>query len=179
MDGISLRREVRPDDIHTVEAITASSGFFSPAEIEIAKELVAEALAQGPAAGYFFIFAELGENCPAYACYGPDDSMPGKFHLYWIAVREDFRGQGLGGRLIEAAEHDAWAEGADYIAVETSSRAQYAPSRNFYERHGYTRKEAHPNHYGPGDHLLIYVKYLGAPETELQEDGSAWDEADA
>lgn len=177
--NVSLRREIRPEDMKPLEEILVSSGFFSSPEVAIGKELLAEALENGPASGYFFIFADAGKETAAYACYGPDDGNPRKFHLYWIAVHENFRGHGLGSMLIEAAEHDCWAAGADMIAVETSSRAQYAPSRAFYEGHGYVRKEARRNHYGPGDHLLIYIKTFGESEFPAPtDDQSPWDHAD-
>lgn len=177
---IVLRQEVRPDDVLIVGNIAASSGFFSHMEVEIAKELVTEALNNGADSGYFFIFAEVGGETAAFACHGPDTENPRKHHLYWIAVHESHRGHGLGSILIDTAEHNAWAAGADILAVETSSRDQYAPTRNFYEEHGYTRKEARRNHYGPGDHMLVYLKSLdGELMQQPGEDHSEWDQADA
>lgn len=170
--NVTLRREVRPGDVGLVREIVTSSGFFSPAEIEIAEELVTEALERGQMiSGYYFIFADLDGRTAAYACYGPDDFRPRKFHLYWIAAHEDFRRHGLGSLLIRAAEQEAKTAGAEIVAVETSSREQYAPSRAFYEKHGYVNTEVRRDHYGPGDHMLIYVKVLGAPEAAAAGQG--------
>src|SRR5205809_1857885 len=46
------------------------------------------------------------------------------------------------------------------IVVETSSRADYAPTRAFYERRGYTQAARLPGYYAPGDDLVIYLKDL-------------------
>ena len=172
--AFNLRNGIRGEDIAAVNSIVTSSGFFTPDEIRIAGELAEEALVSGAASGYFFIFADVSGQPAGYACYGPDENNPRKFHLYWIAVHENMRGSGLGSALIEAAEHEAWAAGAEFLAVETSSRAQYQPTRNFYESQGYTRKSAIRNHYGPGDHLLLYVKPLSAPDFPAPEEETAW-----
>jgi len=44
--------------------------------------------------------------------------------------------------------------------VETSSRAEYAPTRGFYERRGFRRAAVLPEYYAPGDDLVIYLKDL-------------------
>jgi ribosomal protein S18 acetylase RimI-like enzyme len=44
--------------------------------------------------------------------------------------------------------------------VETSSRADYAPTRAFYESRGYTRTATIPGYYAPGDDLVVFTKDL-------------------
>ncbi|MBN1105272.1 MAG: GNAT family N-acetyltransferase, partial [Deltaproteobacteria bacterium] len=58
MNRLSYRDTPVPPDIKTIREIVSSSGFFSPAEVEIAGELVEERLAKGVSSGYHFIFAE-------------------------------------------------------------------------------------------------------------------------
>ena len=48
------------------------------------------------------------------------------------------------------------------VVVETSSRADYTPTRRFYEARGYTRTATIPGYYAPGDDLVIYTKDLTA-----------------
>jgi hypothetical protein len=66
----TFRYEVTPADREAVRRIVASTGFFNPAEVEIAVELVDERLAEGPASGYHFVFAERDGQTHGYACYG-------------------------------------------------------------------------------------------------------------
>jgi hypothetical protein len=51
--------------------------------------------------------------------------------------------------------------------IDTSGRAQYGPTRAFYERMGYVRHELVPDFYSPGDDKVVYRKQLtGGPESD-------------
>jgi hypothetical protein len=44
--------------------------------------------------------------------------------------------------------------------IDTSGRAQYQPTRAFYERMGYSRYEVVRDFYAPGDDKVVYRKQL-------------------
>jgi hypothetical protein len=46
------------------------------------------------------------------------------------------------------------------LVVETSSRADYAPTRKFYEVRGYVASATVTDFYAPGDHRVIYAKHF-------------------
>src|SRR5690606_23231338 len=49
-----FRTEVNPGDRRRVREIVESTGFFTPAEVDVAVELVDERLSKADASGYFF-----------------------------------------------------------------------------------------------------------------------------
>lgn len=156
-----FRYEVAPADRDRVGAIVASSGFFSPAETAVAVELVDECLSKGPAAsGYWFVFAEADGRTLGYACYGHIAATECSYDLYWIAVDEACRGQGLGRRLMDEAERLILAAGGHRVYVETSSRPQYLSTRTFYQRCGYRQDALIEDFYAPGDGKVILVKAI-------------------
>ena len=157
---ILYRDHVRPDDCQTVREIIASSGFFSPAEVDIAVELVQTRLAQGLPSGYYFLFAEQAAEVLGYTCFGPIPGTTVSYDLYWIAVRQPYRGAGLGGALLARSEQAIAAHGGQRIYVETSSRPLYGPTHAFYNTHGYRQAALLDDYYAPGDGKLIYVKVL-------------------
>ncbi len=165
-----FRTAVRPEDREAVRRIVRSSGFFYQDEVEIAVELVDEALQRGDASGYHFVFAEIDGIVAGYACFGPIPGTGASFDLYWIALDDDFRGQGLGGAVLRVAEERMHALGGARIYAETSSRPQYEPTRRFYERRGFCLEARLEAFYYPGDDKLIYVKRLlpRADETARQ-----------
>jgi GNAT superfamily N-acetyltransferase len=159
------RDELRKSDRSAVDRLVAATGFFSPEEQAIAVELVDETLSLGKASGYEFVFLDsetLPQDLEGYTCYGPIPSRPPSFDLYWIVVAPAHQGHGLGKRLLAETEQRALAQGATEMFIDTSGRAQYLPTRSFYERMGYTTHEVHRDFYASGDDKVVYRKRLGA-----------------
>ena len=160
--NLHWRATVQPGDGDSVRAIVASSGFFTPEEIRIAVELVEERLNKGPASGYSFLFAEQAREVLGYTCFGPIAGTRSSFDLYWIAVRQERRGAGLGRELLARSEEAIARMGGVRVYVETSARLLYAPTREFYTSCGYRQEALLTDFYAPGDSKLIYVKVLGS-----------------
>ncbi|MGH8496977.1 MAG: GNAT family N-acetyltransferase [Gammaproteobacteria bacterium] len=158
----SFRESVREADAGAVREIVAATGFFNPAELDIAMELVTERLGKGPASGYQFILAEYGATLAGYACFGPISGTLASFDLYWIAVSPHLQGRGLGRVLLARAEQAIAGAGGRRVYVETSSRTQYAGTRGFYIRSGYREDAVLRDFYAPCDDKVIYVKQLDA-----------------
>ena len=142
------------------EALTAATGVFQPAEAAIAVEVLDEALAGDD--DYRFVGAYEGgaDTLVGFACWGPTPATVGTWDLYWIAVDPAWQGKGVGSDLLHEVERRLAADCARLLVVETSSRAEYAPTRGFYERRGFRRAAVLPEYYAPGDDLVIYLKDL-------------------
>jgi GNAT superfamily N-acetyltransferase len=158
--GMTLRTTVMRGDGDIVRDIVASTGLFRPDEIGIAVELVAERLRVGLASGYHFIFAEKKGVVLGYSCYGPVPLTLASYDLYWIAVRKDLQGSGIGKMLLKRSETAIGELGGRRIYIETSSRDLYLPTRQFYERSGYQAEATLREFYSPCDDKVIYVKSL-------------------
>ena len=158
--GLEFRYGVRPADRERVREIVASTGFFNPAEVDIAVELVDERLAKGAASGYHFVFAGSPEQVQGYACYGPIAGTAESFDLYWIVVHNQSRGRGLGRVLMQESERLIAEMGGHRVYVETSSREHYLPTRAFYDRCGYRVEAIIKDFYAPGDDKVILLKVV-------------------
>lgn len=159
-DTVIFREEPLPTDTESVREIVESSGFFYPAEIEVARELILERLSKGTQSGYYFLFAETGERVVGYTCFGPIPCTLESYDLYWIAVHQSRRGSGIGRDLLMRTEKIIRGMGGTRIYVETSSRDQYRPTNAFYRACGYRNEAALHDFYGPGDGKVIFVKIL-------------------
>ncbi|HLT90189.1 MAG TPA: GNAT family N-acetyltransferase [Woeseiaceae bacterium] len=158
---MAWRDRPRAGDREAVRRLVECTGFFSAAEVEVAVELVDDALVKGDASEYRFLFADArGGELAGYACYGPAAPGGGRWDLYWIAVAPGRQRGGLGRRLLAEAERRALAGGATEMTIDTAGRAQYAPTRAFYERMGYAVLEVVPDFYSPGDDKVAYRKRL-------------------
>ncbi len=160
MHGLRWRYELAPQDSERIGRLVEITGFFNPAEIGVAQELVNERLTKGEASGYFFVMAEHYGRLVAYTCYGPIAGSANSFDLYWIAVHPDFQRRGMGRRLIKETERLIHKAGGRRIYVETSQRAEYASTRIFYENCGYRLEAVLADFYAPGDGKAIYSRVM-------------------
>jgi ribosomal protein S18 acetylase RimI-like enzyme len=146
-----------------VQEIVEATGLFRPEEVEIALE-VFESAALAPGTDYTPVgaFDEEG-NLLGFACYGPTPCTVGTWDLYWIAVDPGAYRQGIGRKLADVVEQRIAGEGGRLIVAETSSRADYDPTRAFYEALDYQVAARVSGFYAPDDDLIVYTKRLGPP----------------
>ena len=160
LSRLSFRSNVRYSDLITVGKLVRSSGYFSEIEIETAVELVEEALLDGQFSPYLFLFAEFGQTLVGYCCFGQIPLTLSSYDVYWIAVDEDWRSRSIGSEIMRRTEEEIVRLGGSRIYVDTSGRAQYAPTRKFYEARGYLREAVLKDFYAPGDDKLIYCRTI-------------------
>jgi len=160
LNKIIYRDQVRETDPAEVCRIVESTGFFHVAEIEIAEELVQERLTKGLASGYYFVLAETDGRLLGYACFGPIPCTQNRYDVYWIAVRNDLRGLGLGRELMTRVEKQIKALAGERVYVETSGRELYIPTHLFYKNCGYRQEANIKDFYSQGDDKIIFLKSL-------------------
>ena len=160
MDQIVYREEIKQKDVNNIREIVLSTRFFRDDEIRIAVELAEERLANGPASGYHFIFAEIDGEVAAYCCYGLIPCSLSSYDIYWIATKAGIQGKGVGSSLLSKAEAIIASLGGKNIFLETSSKELYEPTRQFYLRNGYATEAVLSDFYEPGDAKVILRKRL-------------------
>ena len=141
-----------------LEQLTRGTGLFREEEVATAVELLDESLAGDD--DYQFVGAFEDDQLVGYACWGATPGTVATSDLYWIVVDRDRQNTGIGSQLLGEVERLLMTENRRLIVVETSSRADYTPTRQFYEARGYTRTATIPGYYAPGDDLVIYTKDL-------------------
>lgn len=156
ISSLIYRTEPKTEDIENIREIIASTGFFQDHEVPVAVELVEERLQKGLESGYLFIFAEVDGKTIAYSCFGEIPCTKGSYDLYWIATHNDFRGKGIGKKLLAETVKAISAIGGRSIYIETSSKALYEPTRKFYENYGCSTEAILKDFYAPNDHKYIY-----------------------
>jgi ribosomal protein S18 acetylase RimI-like enzyme len=140
------------------EQLTRGTGLFREEEVATAVELLDESLAGDD--DYQFVGAFADDQLVGYACWGATPGTIATSDLYWIVVERERQGGGIGSQLLSEVERRLAADRRRLVVVETSSRADYAPTRAFYEARGYTRTATIPGYYAPGDDLVVFTKDL-------------------
>lgn len=160
LPNLTYREHVSRTDIDKLRHLVTATGVFNPEEIAIAVELAEQALEEGPASGYEFLFAEQDGQLAGYSCFGRIPFTAGRYDLYWIATAPNFQGQGLGNALLQQSEAIIHRQQGRIIYIETSSRAPYEPARQLYLRCGYEQVALLADFYADGDDKLIFAKRL-------------------
>ena len=147
-----------PSHRSQIQEIVSATGVFSTEEVGVAIEVFDER-----GTDYEFIGAFDGEELLGYACFGPTPSTAGTYDLYWIAVHPAAQRSGAGAALMAEVERQLNERGARMVVVETSSRDDYAPTRSFYHKRGYTEAARLRGFYAPEDDRVVLTKRVGAP----------------
>ncbi len=156
-----LIRPMKSTDRAEVADMVASAGNFNQAEIDCALELVDIYLAHPHQNDYRIVVAQpAGSRVLAYACWGPVSLTRGAFDLYWIVTHVQARGRGLGRALIRFVEGAVRNLNGRLITAETSGRASYSGTIEFYRRLGYEEVARIKDFYDIGDDKLIFIKRL-------------------
>lgn len=161
-------RELTAADVGRVLVLTAATRVFRPDELLIAEEVVRDAVAWAPSPGnesaerpYYALGAEVAGTLMGWICWGRTPCTEGTWDLYWLAVDPAAHGMGVGTALV--AEMERRLRGiARLVAVDTSGRADYGPTRAFYAARGYAAVARVPDFYAPGDDQVIFTKTLPA-----------------
>lgn len=148
-------RHLTAADRTRIEEITRAVGVFRADEVPVALEVFDGAVAGSP--DYIALGAEHDGRLAGWICWGPTPCTLGTYDLYWMAVDPAHQGAGLGTALVAAMER-ALLGAARLVVVETAGRAEYAPTRAFYEARGYRQAARIPDFYAPGDDQVVYVK---------------------
>ncbi len=156
--GIVFRETVNSSDPESIYRLTESCGLFYPEELAVARELAEESLSRGSASGYYFLFAETEGSLIGYSCFGPVPMTSRRFDLYWIAVRKELQGRGIGKCLMKLTQSRIQDMDGKRVYVETSSRKLYEPTHMFYEANGFHKEAVLKDFYAQGDDKIIYMK---------------------
>jgi ribosomal protein S18 acetylase RimI-like enzyme len=152
-------RPILTSDRAALLQILKNTSEFKPSEILVAEEVI-DCCLRDNNLGYFILVAEENTGIAGYICYGPTPLTDGTWDLYWEAVPQERRGQGIGSALMKEAELAIRKAQGRLIIIETSSTPMYENTRHFYLGHDYEIIARIPDFYSLGDDKLILQKHL-------------------
>jgi ribosomal protein S18 acetylase RimI-like enzyme len=150
-------RAARPDDLESLAELMAASPLLQRYGVSRDDALVGleDACRQGD---LILLCAGAGAAGPAgLAWVTRARILGGGAYLRLLLVAEAYRGGGIGGRLLRAAEASA-RERDNHLYLLVS--ADNVRARAFYERHGYRHVGDFPEHVLPGLDEALYHKVL-------------------
>lgn len=119
------------------------------------KKAILEGLQQGT-----LYIAMINDVCAGFIWYIPNGAFHGFPYLHIISVKQEYRGRGIGKRLMEFVEEIVFKNKSKIFLVV----ADFNPdAKRFYERYGYRQVGEIPNLYRQG-----ITEYLMMKEREIE-----------
>jgi ribosomal protein S18 acetylase RimI-like enzyme len=138
-----------------------ATGMFTPAEFDVAEELIDIYLGVPEQNDYRVVVIENERKRVAgYMTWGPTPLAEDAYDLYWMAVLPAEQGKGHGKALVRWLEAEVRKIDGRMIIIETSSQTKYHPTRQFYVNLDYKEVARIPDYYKAGDDRVIYAKYF-------------------
>jgi ribosomal protein S18 acetylase RimI-like enzyme len=154
---VCLVRRVKAGDKPDIMRLLRSTPEFEPEEVPIAEEVLDGSL-ERPGEDYQTLVAEKDGTLAGYICFGQTPLTQSVWDIYWMAVSQDCRGQGIGSTMLKKAEEHIKNHAGSLILIETSSKPSYLLTRRFYRKSGYKQVSRIKNYYAPGDHRITFEK---------------------
>lgn len=154
-------RPMQSQDKPGVLDIIRATGMFTPAEFEVAEELIDIYLGRPDQKDYRIeVIEDDRKEMVGYMTWGPTPLADGTYDIYWMAVSPGEQGRGRGTALVRWFEEELIRRNGRMILIETSSQPRYAATRRFYVNLDYKEVARVPGFYKPGDDRIIYAKDL-------------------
>jgi GNAT superfamily N-acetyltransferase len=157
--ALRTRALIARDKTALLEILVACQ-MFRPDEIEVASEVLDEALRDAAAAHYQVLVAEADGQPVGWSCHGRVPLTDATYDLYWIAVHPSEQSRGVGRVLLAEVERLLLQAGARWLLAETSSSSIYDRTRAFYERAGFEIVGNVPQFYRPDDGRITFGKRI-------------------
>jgi GNAT superfamily N-acetyltransferase len=154
-------RPLQPQDKMPVLDLIRATEMFTPAEIDVAEELIDIYLGVPEQKDYRVVVVENErKRIVGYMTWGPTPLAEGVYDLYWMAVSPAEQGKGQGKALVRWLEDEVRKLDGRMVIIETSSQPKYHATRQFYIALDYREVARVPDFYKPGDDRIIYAKYF-------------------
>lgn len=162
MYNIGMIRPTIPADTEVLVALADATAMFKPIEIVALREVLDDYHAVNGAAGHLAITSvDAAGAIDGFAYYAPAEMTEGTWQLWWIAVRKDTQGQGIGRRLLDFVEADIRTRHHGRVLfIETGSLPHYEPTRQFYLKKGYEQHAILKDFYAEGDSMVVFRKAM-------------------
>jgi GNAT superfamily N-acetyltransferase len=154
-------RPITPADSDALVALADATALFKAIEIVALREVLDDFHATNYAENHHAIAIEEEGTLLGFAYYGPAPMTEGTWQLWWIAVRKDQQGKGVGSRLLRFVENDICdTHQGRVLFIETGSLPHYELTRAFYRKHGYEEHALLQDFYAVGDSMVVFRKSL-------------------
>ena len=155
-------RKAKSGDDDQVRELIEASGLFQEGETEEVFGVYAEYCKGSLGEGHEWAVFEGTDGLDGISYFAPETLSNGVWNLYFIAVRPEVKGGGIGKEMVAYVERQAAEKAARLLIVETSGLDSFVSTRAFYASCGFEEAGRIRDYYGPGEAKVIFLKDIKA-----------------
>ena len=140
--------------------VAVDSGLFPAEHVGDLADLMDAQLGAEADGHHWIVRAADDGQVLAAAYYAPEPLTDGTWNLYFIAVREAGKGQGIGSELLRHVESGLRQNRQRVLVIETSGLDGFELTRRFYLKHGYSEEARIRDFYAAGEDKVVFWKGL-------------------
>ncbi len=150
-------RRILKNDIPALKMVLDSSGLFPS---DLLDDMISGYL-NDPSSTDIWFTALVDDTPIAIGYCAPERLTEGTYNLYAIAVAKLHQGTGIGTQMMTYIEGLLRKKKGRILIVETSGKADFERTRQFYRTCDYTEQAVIPEFYDEGDDKVVFWKKLG------------------
>jgi ribosomal protein S18 acetylase RimI-like enzyme len=155
-DAMNIR-PTEVGDIPALKIVLDETGLFPSAMLP---DMVSGFLSDGENQD-IWLTCEVGGEAIGFCYAAPEQHTDGTWNMLAIAVHPSKQGGGYGRavvRRLEAMLHD---KGNRVLIADTSGKDEFAPTREFYRKSGYSEEARIRHFWAEGDDKVVFWKLIG------------------
>ena len=152
-----MMRPTQRDDIPALKGVLDRTDLFPS---EMLPDMVAGFLANDDSEDVW-LTCENEQQVIGFCYAVPEALTEGTWNMLAIAVLQTEQGKGAGGAIVAALESHLSASRNRVLIAETSGTDDFARTRNFYRKNGYTEEARIRDFWAMGDDKIVFWKPLG------------------
>jgi ribosomal protein S18 acetylase RimI-like enzyme len=155
-DAVKIR-PTEVDDIPALQLVLDETELFPSAMLP---DMLSGFLSGGESQD-IWLTCDVGGKAIGFCYAAPEQLTDGTWNMLAIAVHPTQQGRGHGGatiRRLEALLHD---KGHRVLIADTSGKDEFAPTRGFYRKSGYSEEARIRHFWAEGDDKVVFWKLIG------------------
>ncbi|MBP7096824.1 MAG: GNAT family N-acetyltransferase [Spirochaetia bacterium] len=165
-------------DVREYEQLALETGAYRDIELDILGETL-EVWKERPGQPYTLVEIRDGKQLAGFCLYHKAQATEYTYDIHTLAVGRDYRGKGVGTRLVELVRDEiVTREPYGIIRSETSKAKERAIEPGFYEANGFETIGHIPDFYENENDYYIYARAATRAEAPLEGEPGAESAAD-
>ncbi len=157
-EALTTQTTIRPaqiDDYATIGTIAETTNLFPASALD---DMISGY--KNKAVKDIWFVAERSGLVVSFGFCEPERATDGTWNLLAIGVDPNRQGQGIGAKMMAYIERELRGQDQRILLVETMGTDEFALTRSFYKKCGYTEEACIREFYEPGGDKIVFWKQL-------------------